>query len=419
MTDTQAQPELTKQDSSQEARAKGVPEQPLRTTQQGDTRYTILGTAHVSKTSADEVERLINTGDFDAVAIELDPNRHANLTDPDRWAKTDLFEVFRQGKASMMAASLALGAFQQRIAEQSGIQPGEEMRRAIRVAKDAELPVLLIDRDIGITLRRVYSNVPWWQRMTLIGGLLASVVSREEVTEEEIEKLKEGDMLEATFNEFAESSQELYVPLIAERDEYMAVRLREETNAKPYKEVLVVIGAGHLKGLAQNLEAPSGASPEEVRRKLETLPKGTPWLRIFPWLIVALIITGFIIGFSRSPELGLQLVTDWVLINGSLTALGAIIATAHPLTIIGAFFAAPLTSLNPLIGAGFVAAGIELWARKPKMGDFNTLRQDVTEWRGWWRNRVARTLLVFFLATLGSAAGTYLAGFSIAGRLFG
>ena len=199
----------------------------------------------------------------------------------------------------------------------------------------------------------------------------------------------------------------------------MAVRLREETNVEPYKNVLVVIGAGHLKGLAQNLEAPSENAPKEVRQRLETLPKGTPWLRVLPWLIVVLVITGFIIGFSRSPELGLQLVADWVLINGGLTALGAIIATAHPLTIIGAFFAAPLTSLNPLIGAGFVAAGIELWARKPKMGDFNTLRQDVTEWRGWWRNRVARTLLVFFFATLGSAAGTYLAGFSIAGRLFG
>ena len=417
MTDTaKAQVELTKARAEQPT--KKTPEQPLRIIEQGDIRYTILGTAHVSKTSADEVERLINTREFDAVAIELDPNRHANLTDPDRWAKTDLFEVFRQGKASMMAASLALGAFQQRIAEQSGIEPGEEMRRAIRVAKDADLPVLLIDRDIGITLRRVYHNVPWWQRMTLIGGLLASVVSREEVTEEEIEKLKEGDMLEATFNEFAESSQALYVPLIAERDEYMAVRLREETNAKPYKNVLVVIGAGHLKGLAQNLEA-GKAEPGEVRRRLETLPQGTPWLRIFPWFIVALIITGFIIGFSRSPELGWQLVADWVLINGVLTATGALIATAHPLTVIGAFFAAPLTSLNPLIGAGFVAAGIELWARKPKMGDFNSLRQDVTEWRGWWRNRVARTLLVFFLATLGSAAGTYLAGFSIAGRLFG
>ena len=419
MTDTaKARVELTKQDASTQSQTNAVPEQPQRIIERGDTRYTILGTAHVSKTSADEVERLINTGDFDAVAIELDPSRHANLTDPDRWAKTDLFEVFRQGKASMMAASLALGAFQQRIAEQSGIEPGEEMRRAIRIAKDANLPVLLIDRDIGITLRRVYRNVPWWQRMTLIGGLLASVVSREEVTEEEIEKLKEGDMLEATFNEFAESSQALYAPLIAERDEYMAVRLREETNLKPYKNVLVVIGAGHLKGLAQNLASGEGA-PKEVRQRLETLPKGTPWLRILPWLIVALIFTGFIIGFSRSPELGWQLVTDWVLINGSLTALGAIIATAHPLTVIGAFFAAPLTSLNPLIGAGFVAAGIELWARKPKMGDFNTLRQDVTEWRGWWRNRVARTLLVFFLATLGSAAGTYLAGFSIAGRLFG
>lgn len=175
------------------------PVQPVRESAIGETQLTLLGTAHVSRASADEVERLLETGNYDAVAIELDPGRHAALTDPDRWAKTDLFQVLREGKAAMMAANLALGAFQQRLAEQSGIEPGEEMRRAITVADKNDIPVLLIDRDIGITLRRVYRGVGFWQRMTLLGGLMGSVVSREEVTPEEIEKLKEGDVLEATF----------------------------------------------------------------------------------------------------------------------------------------------------------------------------------------------------------------------------
>ncbi len=390
--------------------------EPLAMVERPDVRFTILGTAHVSRTSAEEVERLISSGEFDAVAIELDPSRHQALTDPDRWAKLDLFKVLREGKAGMVAANLALGAFQQRLADQLGIEPGQEMRVAIRTADDHQLPLLLIDRDIGITLRRVYRNVPWWQRFGLLGGLLASVLSRQEITEAEIEKLKEGDMLEATFTEFAESSSAMYQPLISERDSYMVAKLEQATVSGDFKRVLVVIGAGHLKGLRGLLERGDG-DPEGTIQSLDAVPAPSRWRRVVPWAIVALILFGFVVGFARSPELGVQILADWFFINGGLAALGAIIALAHPLTIVGVFVAAPLTSLNPLIGAGFVAAGIELWLRKPNVGDFERLRSDVTSARGWWRNRVARTLLVFILATLGSVAGTYLAGFRIFGRL--
>ncbi len=398
-----------------------LPEQPTQTALRDGVRYTILGTAHVSKASADAVQSLIRGGGFDAVAVELDRNRFNSITNPESVAKLDLFQVIREGKAGMVAANLALSAFQQRIAEQFGIEPGQEMRVAISAAKEAGLPLLLIDRDIGVTLRRVYRSVPWWQRLTLFAGLGASLFSNETVTEEEIEKLKQGDILEATFTEFAESSEKLYTPLIAERDAYMAAKLREESlrGGEPrYEEVLVVIGAGHLKGLTQHLQD-SEEPPAEVRRRLEHVPTGSVWPKLIPWFIVALIVAGFVVGFQRSPELGLQLVGDWFLINGFLAGLGAALALGHPLTILGTFVAAPFTSLNPLIGAGFVAAAIELWFRKPTVGDFGTLRKDVTDFRGWWRNRVARTLLVFFLATLGSALGTYLAGFRIFGRLFG
>ena len=397
----------------------GTPhDQPLRVVDKDGVRYTILGTAHVSRSSAEAVSSLLGSGDFDAVAIELDQGRFATLTDPDRWAKMDLFKVVREGKAGMVAASLALGAFQQRLADQLGIEPGAEMRAAISAAESADLPILLIDRDIGITLRRVYRNVPWWQRLTLFSGLIASVISREEISEAEIEKLKEGDMLEATFTEFAEESASLYEPLIAERDRYMSARLDEEASAG-HRHVLVVIGAGHMKGLVADLEDDARTEPRARIEALETTPPPSLVRRIFPWLLVALVIFGFVLGFSRSPELGRAILADWVFINGGLAALGAAIALGHPLTVVGTFVAAPLTSLNPLIGAGFVAAGMELWFRKPSVADFATLRSDVTEVRGWWRNRVARTLLVFLLATIGSATGTYLAGFRIFGRLLG
>ncbi len=392
--------------------------QPTREAAVNGADLTLLGTAHVSRASAEEVERLLRTGDYDAVALELDPGRHAALTDPDRWAKTDLFQVLREGKAAMMAANLALGAYQQRLAEQSGTEPGEEMRRALRVAGELELPVLLIDRDIGVTLRRVYANVGFWKRMTLLAGLMGSVVSREEVTPEEIEKLKEGDVLEATFSEFSNKEGELFTPLIQERDHYMAARLREETAAKPYKKVLVVIGAGHLKGLDLRLSTPPAVPPAEEIESLTTIPKGAPWGQILSWALVAFFILGFALAFLQSPEVGWQLVTRWLLLNGGLAALGALVALAHPLTILATFLGAPIGTLSPTLGVGMIAGAAELWLRKPQMGDFARLRQDITETRGWWRNKVARIFLIFFLTSIGGALGNYLTLPRLIGQFF-
>ena len=399
------------------------PEQPLHELSLGNTRITLLGTAHVSKASADAVEALLETGDYDAVAIELCPSRYNALIDPDSLARMDLFQVLREGKVPMVSASLALGAFQQRMADQFGIRPGEEMRRAIEQGKRHELPVLLIDREVGITLKRIYRNVPWWQRLTLFSGLLASVLSREEIPEEEIERLKEGDVLESAFTQFAEREKHLYLPLIAERDRYMAARILEEIALTEHRHILVVIGAGHLKGIAEQLPAMYAeydhGRPAEVVRELEATPPGSVFWRLFPWIIVAAILTGFAIGFMRSPDIGWAMVWDWVLINGSLSALGALIAGGHVLTVVTAFIAAPITSLNPTIGAGMVAGGAELFLRKPTVGDFDRLRIDTTSLKGWWKNRVARLFLVFILSSLGSAIGTYVAGFRIFDRLFG
>lgn len=391
---------------------------PLADLSVGDSRVTLLGTAHVSRVSAEQVCNLLESGNYDAVAVELCPSRYNALINPDTLARMDLFRVIRDGKASMVMANLALGAYQQRLADQFGIEPGAEQRAAVNYARENHRPVLLIDREIGVTLKRVIHNIPWWQRIGIFAGLIASILSREEVSEEEIEALKEGDMLETTFAEFAEDRQDLYLPLIDERDRYMAARIRQELAQDGHKNVLVVIGAGHLKGIRQYLEANPG-SPEEVISELDHLPRSRRWPKLIPWFIVALILVGFAIGFARSPALGWQLVLDWVLINGVLSGLGALLAAAHPLTVVTAFLAAPVTSLNPTIGAGMVTAAVEIYLRKPRVGDFSTLRHDTTRLKGWWQNRVSRTLLVFLFSTLGSAIGTYLAGFRIFERLTG
>lgn len=393
--------------------------QPLKKITVDECELSILGTAHVSKVSADTVQELIDTGEFDAVAVELCNSRYKAIAHPDSIAKMDLFQVIKHGQASMVAASLALGAFQQRMAEQLGVEPGAEMRVAIKNAQAKNLPVLLIDREIGITLKRIYHNVPWWQRFSLFAGLIASIISREQVSESEIEKLKEGDVLESAFTQFAENAKDLYHPLINERDQYMSARLLQEIKDNGYRHVLAVVGAGHMHGMQQQLEQNQIDQPKELIMQLDTIPKGSNWIKYLPWLIVMLIITGFVIGFIRSPEIGTAMLIDWILINGILSALGTAIAFGHPLTIMTAFIAAPITSLNPTIGAGMVVAVVEAYIRKPKVGDFNRLRSDTTNLKGWWNNRVTRILLVFLLSTFGSAVGTYVAGFRIFERLSG
>lgn len=388
---------------------------PRRTVVCGDRRFVILGTAHVSRASADEVRTEIESGQYDAVAIELCDARHAALTRGDEVAEMDLFQVLRQGKAGMVAANLALGAYQQRLADQFGIEPGAEMRAAIAESQHAGLPLALIDRNIGITLKRVYRRIPWWQRVSTMAALAASLVSSDKISEDDIEKLKEGDMLESTFNEFAQESEAMHAALIDERDRYMAAQLLAQGQPGT---TLVVIGAGHLQGMASYLEQGIDA-PTETIAALDSVPPGARWVKWIPWLVVALIVAGFALGFSRSTGLGQQLVVEWVVINGALSALGALLALGHPLTIVTAFIAAPITSLNPTIGAGMVTAAAELWLRKPRVGDFSTLKHDVTSVRGWWRNRVSRTLLVFLFSTIGSAVGTYVAGFRIFGQLIG
>jgi pheromone shutdown-related protein TraB len=385
----------------------------------GESKITLLGTAHVSRNSAEKVEELLQTGDYDAVAVELCPSRFNALINPDDLAKMDLFKVVKQGRVMMVMANLALGAYQQRLANQFDIAPGAEQKEAIRIAQASEKPLLLIDREISTTLKRVAGNLSWWKRLTLFAGLLSSILSKEQVTEEEIEHLKEGDILETTFAEFAEDRQDLYLPLIDERDRYMAARLKQEVESAGHENLLVVIGAGHMHGIARYLQEAEQQTASETIEQLEQEPKPSRWPKIIPWGIALLVVSGFIIGFNRSPDLGLELVTDWVLINGGLSALGALLAAAHPLTILTAFLAAPLTSLNPAVGAGMVTSLAEVFLRKPTVADFGKLRDDTTTASGWWRNRVSRTLLVFLFSTIGSAAGTYIAGFRIFDRLVG
>ena len=392
-------------------------EEIVKVVQLNNSEVTLVGTAHVSKLSVEMVEEKIGTGDYDCVAVELCAPRLENITNQAWWKNLDIYQVFKKKKAGLLLINLALTAYQKRLAERIGVEAGKEMMRAVELARENNLRLEVIDRNISTTLHRLVTEVSFWQKFKIVGGLIAGVFVGEEISEEQVEDLKRGDMLHAVVSEFGEALPEIKRVLIDERDEYMVGRLAQISEAPDApKKILALVGAGHLIGMMPNLESPPDAS------HLEELDKKPPPSKLglyIGWGICVLILSMFVVGFNQSPELGGQLVITWVLLNGGLCALGTLIAFGHPVSIVTAFFAAPLTSLNPTIGAGMVVGLVESYMRKPKVSDFETLRDDISDYSMWWKNRVARLLLIFFLSSFGSMIGTYVAGASIVTQLWG
>jgi pheromone shutdown-related protein TraB len=383
----------------------------------GEAKITLIGTAHVSQKSVEMVEEKIESGDYDCVAVELCTARLQNLTQESWWKNLDIYQVFRQKKATLLLINLALSAYQKRLAEKIGVKAGQEMIRAVELAKSHDLRLEVIDRNISTTLHRVVTRVSFWQKLKIFSGLVAGIFVGEEISQQQIEDLKQGDMLHSVVDEFGESLPQFKEVLIDERDQYMVgklIQLAAEPDGP--KNIVAFVGAGHLAGML-----PAFSSAPDQKRLDELDEKGPPRRTglYIGWGVSIVVLSMFVVGFMRSPELGTQLVITWVVINGALSALGAALALAHPLSILAAFFAAPLTSLNPTIGAGMVVGLLESYLRKPKVRDFEALRDDIGSFKMWWNNGVLRVLMVFTFASFGSMVGTYIAGASIVTQLLG
>jgi pheromone shutdown-related protein TraB len=389
----------------------------IKTVQVGDATLTLIGTAHVSKQSVELVEERIQSGDYDCVAVELCPPRLENLLKQSWWKSLDIYQIFRQKKATLLLINLTLSAYQKRLAEKIGVQAGQEMIRAVALAKERGLDLQVIDRDISTTLHRVITRVSFWQKLKIFAGMVVGIFVGEEVSEQQIEDLKRGDLLHSVVEEFGESLPQFKEVLIDERDEYMTGKLIElaQTPGGP-KKILALVGAGHLVGMLPAFDRPPTA---ERLRDLDVKPPPGRSGYYIGWTICVVVLSLFAVGFMRSPELGTKLVVLWVVINGGLSALGAAMAMAHPLSVVTAFFAAPITSLNPTIGAGMVVGLVESYLRKPRVRDFETLREDISSMKMWWRNGVLRVLLAFTLSSFGSMVGTYLAGASLVHAILG
>jgi pheromone shutdown-related protein TraB len=378
--------------------------------------YTLLGTAHVSAISVEAVKVAIDSGNFDTIAVELDANRHKQLTQENNLQNLDIFQIIKEDKIGLVAANLSLAAYQRRLADQLGIEPGAELKAASLEAKARNLRCELIDRDAGITLKRAWNRLGFFKRAQLAAGLGINLLSSDEIDEQEIEQLKEGDMLESSFGEFAKQTPELYETIIHERDIYMAAKLLSLSDQTDVKHVLAVVGAGHLKGLAEAMKNKSIDFKKTIST-LEKLPKTSsiPW---FTLILISILIFGFYWGYRQGGiELAGILLLQWALITGIGGLLGCIAAKGHWLSCVAAFIASPLTPLHPALSSGMVSAYVEAKMQKPTYQDLLDLRNDTTEIAGWWKNRFARILVNFILTNMGTALAVWVAGFMIVGKL--
>ncbi|KPA17323.1 pheromone shutdown protein [Candidatus Magnetomorum sp. HK-1] len=363
-------------------------------------KIVLVGTAHISKESVKLVQAIIEDEKPETVCVELCESRYQSIVKKEQWENTNIVTVIREKKAFLLLSNLILAAFQKRMADRLDIKPGSEMIQAIESAESIEAKVHLADRDIRTTLTRAWHCLSLWKKMRMIFELLLSAGSLDEIQESEIEQLKEQDMLETVINEIGRSMPEMRKILIDERDQYLAEKIRTADGS----HIVAVLGAGHVPGLLSQME--KTVDIDELERK----PPPKKYTVFFKWGLPVLIIGLIALGFIKAgTTAGTDMIWWWVAANGILAGLGACIALAHPLTILSAVVAAPLTSLNPMIAAGWVSGLVEAFARKPKVKDFQLLADDISSFKGFWKNNVTRILLVVVFTNLGSSFGTMIA----------
>ncbi|MFW6387684.1 MAG: TraB/GumN family protein [bacterium] len=371
----------------------------------GGRTILLLGTAHVSRRSVEQVQELVADEAPDRVCVEIDEGRYASLSEENAWRKLNIYEVLKRKQGFLLLGNLVMASFQRRIGKELGVRPGAEMVEAVQIAEANGIPVSLADRQIQITLKRAWASGGFWGKSKMMAALLTSFFGGDTISESDIEALKEKDALNSMMEELAGYLPRTKKVLIDERDRYLASRIYEAEG----DTILAVVGAGHVPGIVSTLHALESGSISADVTELDRIPPKGPVAKALPWVLPAAVAAIFVTGFLQSGwVLARDMLVLWVLVNGSLSALGAALAFAHPLTVLTSFVAAPITSMNPTIGVGFVAGFLEAVFRKPRVSDFESLQDDISSFRGFFRNRITRILLVFAFSTLGSAIGTFI-----------
>lgn len=371
----------------------------------GDREIVLVGTAHVSRESVEEVARVIREEAPDRVCVEIDEGRFNSMRDSSSWEKLNVVKVIKEGKGFLLLANLVLSSFQRRLGQGLGVKPGDEMKRAVEVAEELGIPYSFCDREVQVTLKRAWGTCGFWSKNKLLAALISSALSTEKLDESQIEALKNKNELEGMMGELAEYLPKVKATLIDERDRYLATRIFLSQG----KKCVAVVGAGHLEGVRSCLARLQEGSLSTDISELDTLPAPSRVGKIAGWaipvIIVAIILFGF---FTAGAEVSLTMLVRWMLLNGSLAALGALLALGHPVTILVSFVGAPIATINPLVGVGLFSGVTEATLRKPQVRDLQGLSDDIVSVKGFYRNRITRALLVFFLSSLGGMIGNFI-----------
>jgi len=371
----------------------------------------LVGTAHISRESVDLVREVINAEQPDCVCVELDEKRYEALAKRKKWELLDLKEIIRKKQLSTLLVNMMLASYQKKLGDQMGVQPGTELLEATLEADKNKIPVALCDRDVRVTLRRAWKSTSFFRKNYLLASIMASMFDDTEISEDKLRELKESDMLSELMNELGEVMPELKKVLIDERDTY----LTEKIKAAPGKKIVAVVGAGHVAGIKKAF----GEDRSDQMERISQIPPASSIWKIVGWAIPLCILAslGYIFINKGAAVAGDNLLY-WILANGIPSSIGATLALAHPFTIIGAFVAAPITSLTPVIGAGYVTAFIQVMLKPPLVYEFENVLADMTTFSGWWKNRLLRVFLAFILPGFGSMIGTYIGGYEIISNLF-
>jgi len=365
----------------------------------------LIGTAHVSKNSVEEVRETIKNEQPDSVCIELDAQRFEAINQKDKWSNTDIVQIIKSKRAGFLFANILLSNYQRKLAEQFGIESGQEMMEGIACAKEYGAELVLADRSIQITFNRIWRGCSLWEKTKLLFSIIISVVDDQEITEEDLENLKSEDMLSAALAEMGSAFKGVKRYLVDERDQYLAYKIK---NA-PGKKIVAVLGAAHITGIKEEL------FKEQDIAKLEVIPPKSNIGKILGWMIPVIIVGLVVATFIVNPGSGWEQAKSWILWTGLLSALGTLLAGGHIFSALTAFVAAPITTLHPLLASGWFAGMTESYMRKPKVEDFELLPKDLKSLKGLWRNKVTKILMVVVFANIGSSLGAWLGGLNIIG----
>ena len=368
----------------------------------------LIATAHVSKQSVELVKKVISEEQPDSICVELDEQRYKNIQNPNAWEKTDIVKVIKSKKTGSLLASLVLSSYQKRIAKKLNTNVGQEMIQGIECAKQTGAHLVLADRDIQITFRRIWRKLNVWEKCKLVFSLIFSFGSNAEISDEDLEELLHKDILESALKEMREQFPKIGDVLINERDQHLASKIKEA----PGKKVVAILGGAHVPGVKEQI-----FKTQNIAEIVKVPPK-RPVSKIIGWIIPTLILGLIAYGFFKNIQTGLQQLTVWAIWNSVMAALFTALSLAHPLSILTSFLTAPITSLNPLLACGWFAGLVEATVRKPTVKDVNYIPEDILSIKGFFKNRFLKILIVVIMANLGSGIGTIIAGMDIIKNLF-